>query len=59
MEEIRKLLLCCSSRGDKISFNEFYHIMTREHRDDYAAATETGKIAVKRLNQDESDGDIS
>ena len=30
-EEIRKILLCCSSRGDKISFNEFYQIMTRDN----------------------------
>ena len=28
-EDIRKILLCCSSRGDRISFNEFHLIMTR------------------------------
>ena len=32
-EEIRKILLCCSSRGDRISFNEFYQIMTRDNKE--------------------------
>lgn len=36
MEDIRRILLCCSSRGDKISFNEFYLIMTREDRNDFS-----------------------
>mmetsp|Transcript_22035 Transcript_22035/g.29437 ORF Transcript_22035/g.29437 Transcript_22035/m.29437 type:complete len:93 (+) Transcript_22035:339-617(+) len=36
MEDIRRILLCCSSRGDKISFKEFYTIMTREDRNDFS-----------------------
>ena len=41
MEEIRRILLCCSSRGDRISFNEFYLIMTREDRNDFSGVPAT------------------
>ena len=36
LEDIRRILLCCSSRGDKISFNEFHLIMTRQDKDDFS-----------------------
>ena len=42
MEDIRKILLCCSQRGDRISFSEFHHIMTRKDKDDFS-----GKINGK------------
>lgn len=35
-EDIRKILLCCSSRGDRISFNEFHLIMTRQDKNDFS-----------------------
>ena len=45
MDEIRRILLCCSSRGDRISFNEFYLIMTREDLNDFS-----GELAGKQAN---------
>ena len=36
MEDIRKILLCCSSRGDRISLSEFHLIMTREDKNDFS-----------------------
>ena len=42
-EEIRRILLCCSSRGDRISFNEFYLIMTREDRNDFSGVPATNQ----------------
>jgi len=44
MEDIRRILLCCSSRGDRISFNEFYLIMTREDRNDFSGVPAGSKI---------------
>lgn len=46
MEDIRRMLLCCSSRGDRISFNEFYLIMTREDRDDFSGVPVDGKAVT-------------
>ena len=44
-EDIRRILLCCSHRGDRINFQEFFHIMTRPSKDDMSL-TKTTTVAA-------------